>query len=282
MKRNVDFFRNCKKNGEKFSVLTAYDYPTAKLVEEAGIDMIILGDSVGTNVLGYANETEVTLDDMLHHSKAVRRGTQDTFLVVDLPYGTYRSTDAAVLNAKKLIDAGADAIKFEGINIDVLRAIKKELIPVVCHIGLNPQHEQDKMRSGKISKGKTLSEATELIAGAMRLSEEGADLLVVEKVPLLVSKLITENISIPTIGIGSGSYCDGQVLIIYDLLNISEKRYKHVPKYIDVKKEIIDTMKIYEHEIKNGIFPAVEHSNKIDPSEYEQVEKWCKEHSLKI
>src|SRR5208337_4156349 len=146
MKKTLEYLKEKKKNNEKISVLTSYDYPTTKILEETNIDMIILGDSVGTNVLGYKNETEVTLDDMIHHTKAVCRAKRDIFLVVDLPYKTYETPDDAVKNAKKLIETGADAVKFEGIKEDVLAALKESNFNVMCHIGLNPQHDQEKMK----------------------------------------------------------------------------------------------------------------------------------------
>ena len=166
-------------------------------MEETNIDMIILGDSVGTNILGYQNETEVTLDDMIHHTKAVCRGKKDIFLVVDLPYKTYETPDDAVKNAKILIETGADAVKFEGIKEDILAALKENNINVMCHIGLNPQHEQERMKKGKIVKGKLFNEATELLEGAILLDKAGADLVILEKIPGKISKIITQNVKMP-------------------------------------------------------------------------------------
>ena len=160
---------------------------------------------------------------MIHHTKAVCRGKKDIFLVVDLPYKTYETPEEAVRNAKKIIEVGADAVKFEGIKENILLALKENNINVMCHLGLNPQHDQQKMKQGKITKGKLFDEAIELIKGSILLEKAGADLMILEKIPGKISKLITQNVKIPTIGIGAGKHCDGQVLIIYDLLGINEQ-----------------------------------------------------------
>lgn len=275
MKKTLEYLKEKKKKNQKISVLTSYDYPTTQILEEANIDMIILGDSVGTNVLGYQNETEVTLDDMIHHTKAVYRGKKDIFLVVDLPYKTYETPNDAVKNAKILIEAGADAVKFEGIKEDILTALKENNIKVMCHIGLNPQSEQERMKQGKIVKGKLLSEATELLEGALLLERSGADLIILEKIPGKISNLITQNVKMPTIGIGAGKYCDGQVLIIYDLLGINERKFKHSPEYINIRQNMINTVKRYQQELDEGLFPNEKHTNIIDDAEYNKIEYWC-------
>ena len=280
MKKTLEYLKEKKKNNEKISVLTSYDYPTTKILEETNIDMIILGDSVGTNVLGYKNETEVTLDDMIHHTKAVYRAKRNIFLVVDLPFKTYETSDDAVKNAKKLIETGADAVKFEGIREDILAALKKNNFNVMCHIGLNPQHDQEKMKQGKISKGKLFSEATDLIKGAILLEKAGADLMILEKIPEKISKIITQNVKIPTIGIGAGKFCDGQVLIIYDLLGINEKRYKHVPEYINLREIIRNAIYRYKKEIDDNIFPGQNHINTINDTEYDKIENWCLDNNI--
>jgi 3-methyl-2-oxobutanoate hydroxymethyltransferase len=203
MKKTLEYLKAKKRNNQKITVLTSYDYPTTMILEEANIDMIILGDSVGTNILGYQNETEVTLNDMIHHTKAVCRGKKDIFLVVDLPYKTYETPEEAVRNAKKIIEVGADAVKFEGIKENILLALKENNINVMCHLGLNPQHDQQKMKQGKITKGKLFDEAIELIKGSILLEKAGADLIILEKIPGKISKIITQNVKIPTVGIGA-------------------------------------------------------------------------------
>jgi 3-methyl-2-oxobutanoate hydroxymethyltransferase len=282
MMKTLEYLKEKKKNRQKITVLTAYDYPTTKILEETNIDMIILGDSVGTNVLGYKNETEVTLNDMIHHAKAVCRAKKDIFLVVDLPYGTYELPDLAVKNAKKLIEIGADAVKFEGIKIDILQALKRNNINVMCHIGLNPQHDQEKMQRGRISKGKLFIEATELIAGAIMLEKAGSDLIILEKIPGKISKIITDNLEMPTIGIGAGKYCDGQVLIIHDLLQVNEKKYMHTPEYHNIREMIKKSIFRYQSEVTNNIFPNEKHTNLIDDSEYNKIENWCLKNNIEI
>ena len=280
MKKTLKYLKEKKKNNQKISALTSYDYPTTAILEETNIDMIILGDSVGTNVLGYKNETEVTLDDMIHHTKAVCRGKKDIFLVVDLPYKTYETPNDAVKNAKVLIETGADAVKFEGIKEDILVALKENNIKVMCHIGLNPQSEQERMKQGKIVKGKLFSEATELLEGALLLERAGADLIILEKIPGKISKIITQNVKMPTIGIGAGKYCDGQVLIIYDLLGINERKFKHSPEYINIRQNMINTVKRYQQELDEGLFPNEKHTNIIDDAEYNKIENWCLKNNI--
>lgn len=282
MKKTLEYFINKKKNNQKITVLTSYDYPTTLLLERANIDMIILGDSVGTNMLGYQDETEVTLDDMIHHTKAVKRAIKNIFLVVDLPYKTHETQEDAIKNAKKLIAAGADAVKFEGIKKNIVKALKTNNMIVMCHIGLNPQYHQDDMKQGKIAKGKIFEEAIKLVEGAKILENAGADLIILEKIPEKVSKIITENIKIPTIGIGAGKYCDGQVLIINDLLGINERLFKHVPRYINLHEKILNTLKRYKDDTEKEIFPGKEHINIIKNEEYNKVEDWCSRKGFKI
>jgi 3-methyl-2-oxobutanoate hydroxymethyltransferase len=280
MKKTLEYLNEKKKNNRKITVLTSYDYPTTRILEETDIDMIILGDSVGTNVLGYRNETEVTINDMIHHTKAVCRGKKDIFLVVDLPYKTYETPDDAVKNAKILTEEGADAVKFEGVREDILLSLKENNFNVMCHIGLNPQHEQEKMKQGRIVKGKFFSEAAELLKDAIFLDKAGSDLLILEKIPGKVSKIITQKVKMPTIGIGAGKYCDGQVLIIYDLLGISERKFKHSPEYINIREQMIKTIHRYQNEINEGSFPNEGQTNKIDDSEFDKINDWCLKNNM--
>jgi 3-methyl-2-oxobutanoate hydroxymethyltransferase len=275
MKKTLAYLKDKKLNNQKISALTSYDYPMTLILEQAGVDMIILGDSVGTNILGYDNETQVTLDDMIHHTKAVCRAKKDIFLVVDLPYKTYETPDDAVKNARKLVKVGADAVKFEGIKKDILVALKGDGINVMCHIGLNPQHDQEKMRQGRIAKGKLFDEAIELLEGAQLLERHGADLIILEKIPERISRIITQNLKMPTVGIGAGKYCDGQVLIVYDLLGINERKFKHNPEYINLRQVMIDTVKRYRQEVESGVFPDKKHINIIHDDEYEKIRNWC-------
>lgn len=279
MKKTLAYLREKKRNNQKISALTSYDYPTTLLLEEADIDMIILGDSVGTNILGYSDETEVTLDDMIHHARAVCRAKKDVFLVVDLPYKTYETPGEAVENARKLTKAGADAVKFEGIKTDILGALKENNIDVMCHIGLNPQHDQERMKQGRVAKGKLSGEAVELLEGALLLEKCGADLIILEKIPERVSKIITQNLKMPTVGIGAGKYCDGQVLIVYDLFGINERKFKHNPEYINLRQLMIDTARKYKQEVEEGTFPSERHVNVIHDAEYDKIRSWCLENN---
>jgi 3-methyl-2-oxobutanoate hydroxymethyltransferase len=282
MKKTLEYLIERKRTGQKITALTSYDYPTTVLLEEAGVDMIILGDSVGTNVLGYRNETEVTMEDMVYHAKAVCRAKKDSFLVVDLPYGTHETPGDAIRNAKRLVDLGADAVKFEGIKEDILVALKNNGITVMCHIGLNPQYDQERMARGRVSKGKFYNEAVELLDGARRLECAGANLMILEKIPARIAKIITANIGLPTVGIGAGEHCDGQVLIIYDLLGISPKKYKHVPEYIDLRRSILKTMRRYQTEVAQGVFPDRRHINTIQDDAYETIAGWCGKNGFKL
>ncbi len=282
MEKTLEYLIDKKRNKRKITALTSYDYPTTVLLEAANIDMIILGDSVGTNILGYENETQVTMDDMIHHTRAVCRAKKDIFLVVDLPYNTHETPEDAVRNAAKLVDIGADAVKFEGIKENIVTALKNNSINVMCHVGLNPQYDQDDMKHGKISKGKVFDEAVKLIEGSRRLENAGADLIILEKIPEKISGIITHNLNIPTIGIGAGKYCDGQVLIINDLLGISEKKYKHVPGYGNLRRSILEILDRYREDTEKGTFPAHEHINIIKEEEYQKVEKWCMENKIRI
>lgn len=274
MKKTVEYLISKKKNNQKISALTAYDYPTALLLEEAGIDVIILGDSVGTNVLGYENETCVTLADMMHHTNAVKRAVKSIFLIVDLPYKTHETPEDAVKNAKKLVACGADAVKFEGIKSDIVQALVKENITVVSHVGLNPQYDQELMKKGKITRGKSFDEAVRIIEGAVMLEKAGAALIVLEKIPGKIAQIITASLTIPTIGIGAGNCCDGQVLIINDILGLSSRKYKHVKEYADMKPLLLNAVSNYKNDVERMTFPASEHTNRISDTVFDKIKDW--------
>jgi 3-methyl-2-oxobutanoate hydroxymethyltransferase len=213
-------FRQMKLRGEKITALTAYDYPTARLLDESGIDIILVGDSVGMVVLGYQDTTHVTLDEMLHHTRAAARGAKQALLVADMPIHTYDTPDQAVEAARKFVNAGAQAVKLEGgVNrVKQIEAITHAGIPFMGHIGMLPQsvHEQ----GGYRIKGRTQSEAEALLADARAVEKAGAFSVVLEIVIAEVAKQITNAIDIPTIGIGSGKHCDGQILVTHDLIGL--------------------------------------------------------------
>lgn len=254
-----------KVEGEKITVLTAYDYPFARLMDLAGIDMILVGDSVGTVVAGYDNTLPVTLEEMLYHTRAVVRGTASALVVTDMPFLSYQVDLAeARRNAGRLIkEGGAQAVKLEGgENIAAtIRAIVDMDIPVVGHIGLTPQsiHRMGGFRV----QGKEDLQARQLLADARAVEQAGAFALVLEGIPAPLAQEITETVSIPTIGIGAGVHCDGQVLVIHDILGLCEKYSpKFVKRFADVSETISQGIADYIREVKAGTFPDDEHSFK--------------------
>jgi 3-methyl-2-oxobutanoate hydroxymethyltransferase len=213
-------FRQMKQRGEKIAALTAYDYPTARLLDETGIDIILVGDSLGMVVLGYEDTTRVTLEEMLHHTRAVARGVKQAALVADMPIHTYDTPEQAVATARKFIDAGAQAVKLEGgaSHVGQIEAITAVGIPFMAHIGMLPQSVREE--GGYKIKGRTQSEAAALLSDARAVEKAGAFSVVLEIVLADVAKQITNSIGIPTIGIGSGEHCDGQILVTHDLIGL--------------------------------------------------------------
>jgi 3-methyl-2-oxobutanoate hydroxymethyltransferase len=213
-------FRQMKQRGEKITALTAYDYPTARLLDESGIDIILVGDSVGMVVLGYQDTTRVTLDEMLHHTRAASRGVKQALLVGDMPVHTYDTPEQAVDTARKFVNAGAQAVKLEGGSSECgkIESIIAAGIPVMAHIGMLPQHVREE--GGYKMKGKTAREAEQLLDDAKCVEQAGAFSVVLEIVIADVAKQVTYAIGIPTIGIGSGEHCDGQILVTHDLIGL--------------------------------------------------------------
>ena len=213
-------FRQMKQRGEKITALTAYDYPTARLLDETGIDIILVGDSLGMVVLGYRDTTPVTLEEMLHHTRAAARGIKQALLVADMPIRTYDTPEKAIATAKRFVDAGAQAVKLEGgvSHVAHIEAITRAGIPYMAHIGMLPQHVRE--QGGYKVKGKTQPEAEGLIADARAVEKAGAFSVVLEIVVPEIARQITNAISIPTIGIGSGEHCDGQILVTHDLIGL--------------------------------------------------------------
>src|SRR5947209_6905750 len=213
-------FREMKKRGEKITALTAYDYPTARLLDESGIEIILVGDSLGMVVLGYEDTTPVTLEEMLHHTRATARGVKNALLVGDMPIHTFDTPEQAVATAKKFVEAGAQAVKLEGgvSHVTHIEAITRAGIPFMAHIGMLPQQVRE--QGGYKVKGKTQPEAEALIADAKAVEKAGAFSVVLEIVVPEIARQITNAISIPTIGIGSGEQCDGQILVTHDLIGL--------------------------------------------------------------
>lgn len=267
MKNTVLTFKNAKQNNEKLTMLTAYDYSTAKLMDEAGINAILVGDSLGMVVLGYEDTLSVTMEDMLHHSKAVARGAKNTLVVTDMPFMSYQtSVYDAVCNAGRLIKEGhAQAVKLEG-GIEVcpqIRGIVDASIPVMAHIGLTPQSVN--AFGGFKVQGKDEETARKLIDSAKAVEQAGAFAIVLECIPSKLAALITQSISIPTIGIGAGSGCDGQVLVYQDMLGLfSDFTPKFVKRYADMGLLMKAAFTQYIDEVKKGEFPGPEHAFAID------------------
>src|SRR6266446_4699440 len=248
-----------KARGERLVCLTAYDYPTARIVDEAGIDVILVGDSLGNVVLGYGNTVPVTLEEVLICTRAVRRAVQRALLVADMPYGTFHTgPDDAVRAALRLVkEAGAEAVKLEGgrKRVHLVKRLVDEEIAVMGHIGLTPQ-SINKLGAYRV-QGKSAQAARELLDDAHALEDAGAFAIVLEVVPREVAKLITESISIPTIGIGAGQHCDIQVLVLHDLLGLSfGKLARFVRPYANLRETITDAVSRYAEDVRNGDYPA--------------------------
>ena len=274
MKNTVVTFKEAKAKGEKLTMLTAYDYSTAKLVDGAGINAILVGDSLGNVVLGYPDTISVTMEDMIHHSVAVSRGIKDTLLICDMPFMSYQtSVYDAVVNAGRLMKEGrAHAVKLEGGQEmeETIRAIVNASIPVCAHIGLTPQSIN--ALGGFKVQGKGEEAAQKLLDYAITVERAGAFAVVLECVPAALAKKVSEEISIPTIGIGAGADCDGQVLVYQDMLGMfTDFKPKFVKHYANVGEIMTEAFKAYDAEVKAGVFPAQEHTYKIDDSIIEKL-----------
>lgn len=274
MKNTVVTFKEAKAKGEKLTMLTAYDYSTAKLVDGAGINAILVGDSMGNVVLGYPDTISVTMEDMIHHSVAVSRGIKDTLLICDMPFMSYQtSVYDAVVNAGRLMKEGrAHAVKLEGGQEmeETIRAIVNASIPVCAHIGLTPQSIN--AFGGFKVQGKGEEAAQKLLDDARAVERAGAFAVVLECVPAALAKKVSEEISIPTIGIGAGADCDGQVLVYQDMLGMfTDFKPKFVKHYANVGEIMTEAFKAYDAEVKAGVFPAQEHTYKIDDSIIEKL-----------
>jgi len=253
-------------------MLTAYDYPTALILDRSGIDSILVGDSLGMVVLGYENTLRVTMEEMIHHCRAVARGAQFALCIGDMPFMSYQiSVEEAVRNAGRFLqEGGMDAVKLEGgrERRDAIRAIVGSGIPVMGHIGLTPQSVHQ--LGGFRAQGKTAAAAKRLYEDAMMLEEAGCFSIVLESVPERLAELISKNLDIPTIGIGAGKGCDGQVLVTHDLLGIFDRfTPRFVKKYADISTIIHEAVSGYISDVENGAFPSTEHSIDMPDEEWE-------------
>jgi 3-methyl-2-oxobutanoate hydroxymethyltransferase len=263
-----------KERGEPITMLTAYDYPTALAIDRAGVDAILVGDSLGMVVLGYENTLPVTMDEMLHHSKAVARGARSAHLIGDMPFMSYQVSSAeAVRNAGRFLqEAGMDAVKLEG-GRDVattIEAIVAAGIPVMGHIGLTPQSVHK--LGGYKTQGKSAAAARRLIEDAQILEEAGCYAIVLEAIPDRVAELISHRLTIPTIGIGAGAGCDGQVLVTHDLLGLFDRfTPRFVKKYANLHAEMSRAFAEYLAEVQAHQFPAPEHTHQMDDQEFREL-----------
>lgn len=251
-----------RKKGAHLAMLTAYDFPTARLVAEAGVDLILVGDSLGMVVLGYDSTMPVTVDDMVHHTRAARRGAPDAFLIADMPFLSYATVDQALATAARLMkDTGADSVKLEGgvEVVPIVQALANAGVPVLGHVGLTPQTAS--LLGGYKLQGKDEESARRIVDGAQALERAGCWGVVLELVPAELAKLVTERIAIPTIGIGAGGHCDGQVLVFHDVVGLfSGFTPTFVKRYTEAGTAIRDALKRYAEEVRSGAFPAREQS----------------------
>ena len=248
-----------RKGGEKIGMITAYDAPGAQIASEAGADIILVGDSVANAVLGFEDTLSVDVDVMIHHTAAVARAKPHSMVLGDLPWMSYHlSTEDAVRNASRLIrEGGAEAVKLEGgrKRVDVIEAIVAAEIPVMGHLGLTPQSVH--AMGGYKVQGRAVADAREMVADAKAIEEAGAFAIVLEGVPELLAQLITKETSVPTIGIGAGKYCDGQVLVFHDALGLHSGHYpKFVRRYADLKTQAVDALRQYMTDVQSGAFPG--------------------------
>lgn len=280
-KKTIPFLQAKKERKEKIAALTAYDFPVAKIIDECGVDLILVGDSLGMVVLGYENTIPVTMEEMIHHTKAVVRAAKRALVVGDMPYFSFHlSNKESVANASRFLkEAGASAVKIEGASKKRLRlveALVEAEIPVMGHVGLTPQsiHHLGQFKV----RGKEVEEAKKIVLDAANLEKAGVFSLVLECIPMEVAQIITEKLKVPTIGIGAGPYCDGQVIVFHDLVGFSDGwNPKFVKKYADLHQVISLAVKEYVNDIKKGKFPDAEHSYHFPQEEMNEfIEKRAK------
>ncbi len=262
-KKTILDIQNMKRNGEKISALTCYDYPTARIMDACGVDVLLIGDSVGVVFSGYDNTLPVTMDEIIYHTRAVVRAQPKALVVADMPFLSYQlDLREARLNAGRLVkEGGAEAVKLEGGEnvVDTIRAVVDMDVPVMAHIGLTPQSIH--RMGGYRIQGKKEAQGEKLLADALAVQAAGAFSVVLEGMPLKLAQQISAELSIPTIGIGAGPHCDGQILVIHDILGLCEKYSpKFVKKYADLKTAISSAAAQYVQEVKAGEFPTEEHS----------------------
>lgn len=275
-KITVPYLQDLKAQGQKIVMITAYNYPTARLADEAGVDLILVGDSLANTALGYDNTLPVTFDEMLIATKSVRRGTRRAMIVADLPFGTFQLNDEEAIRAaiRFVKEGGAEAVKIEGgrNRFALVRQLVENGIPVMGHIGLTPQSVLQ--MGGYKVQGKSLSAARRLLDDALSLETAGAFALVLEVIPTTLGRIVSEKITIPTIGIGAGIHTDGQVMVMSDMLGLNFGRpAKFVRQYADVKSVITEAVKQYAEDVRSQQYPASQESYEMPATAAEQIEK---------
>lgn len=272
-KVTIPYLQNKKEGSQKITMLTAYDYPMARLVDESGIDIILVGDSLGMVVLGYDSTLPVTMEDMIRHTQAVRRGTKWALLVGDMPYKSFDTPEIAVTNAIRFVkEAGCDAVKLEGgtESLEAAEAIIKSGIQVMGHLGLTPQSIEE--LGGFKVQAKTAEAAKVIIEDAKKLERIGCFSIVLECIPSKIAEIITKELKIPTIGIGAGPDCDGQVLVTNDMIGLFDRFVpKFVKQYIKLSPQILEGIKAYKKEVEELRFPTEEHGFKIKTEELKKI-----------
>ena len=272
-----------KRSGQPIVMVTAYDYPSAQVAEEAGVDIVLVGDSAAMTVLGYDSTVPVGMDEMVMLSAAVRRGLRTPLLVTDMPFGSYeRSNEQAVENAQRLVkETGCDAVKIErgGASVDRARAIVRAGVPVMGHVGLTPQTAT--ALGGFKAQGKTAERAAQIAEEALALQAAGCFAIVFEAVPAAITEALMPHMEVPVIGIGAGASTDGQVLVFHDLLGIfGGQTAKFVKRFADVRAEMVRGVSAYADEVRAGTFPGPEHIYSVDPAELSQFREWLDQESL--
>ena len=277
-KLTISEILNKKKNKEKITMLTSYDYSISRICNETDLDMVLIGDSAATVMLGYDSTRKIGMNEMLTFCKGVVNAITRQIIVADMPFGSYQTgTSISIRNALKFLRCGCDAVKLEGglEVVDIVRKLTSLGIPVMGHIGLKPQTTP--LHHGYISQGKTAEDAIKLLSEAEALEEAGVFSIVLEKVTSEVASVITENANVPTIGIGCGPYVDGQVLVMHDMLGLyKEIEPKFVKRYLNLSDQIFDAIKAYENEVKSGKFPQEEHMYHMTEEEFARLEKMLK------
>ncbi len=266
MPKKLSAFKEYKERQQPICMLTCYSFPTAQIVEAAGVDIALVGDSLGTTFLGYASTKDVTLDDMRYHVAAVKRGCAHTYTIADMPYQTYTNKEQALSNALLLIDAGADGIKLEGAETEVIAYLCEKEIDVCGHIGYLPQTAE----APKVV-GKEIEAARQALADAKAVEAAGADMIVFELMPKELSAYISEQLSIPSIGIGAGQGCDGQVQVLDDLLGLSERTFKHARPYARHRSNAIAGIRQYCEDVRDKTFPTDENASHVDDAFIEEL-----------